>query len=270
MAKDKNNSVNTKPRGALFQGNSVEEKDTAAAAFMQLYASLMILLMTFFIVIYSYSTHSQAKFQMARQSLYKVFETLGIQETREIISFLKSKLPISEEKNVKQHKEVLISLAEISKDLQKKFGGAEVDLRRYQTTILLSDGKIFNADEVQFNHEATQILTNIVDYVKKDDYSQIIISAHFSTVAEGVQTAETRRKDWSVSSLRSVKIAQFLVEQGLNPELISAMGHGSTVPLVDKKRSPSANSDENNRIEIVIKKPELPMEEQFDLMIKSS
>ena len=97
------------------------EKEPVDNSFMQLYASLMILLMTFFIVIYSYSTHSQAKFEMARQSLYRVFETLGIQETREIISFLKSKLPSSSDTD-SHHKKLLLSHAEISKELEQKIG----------------------------------------------------------------------------------------------------------------------------------------------------
>jgi len=87
MAQGKANNEQPKKPLASYVMSEEDEKDSGQNAFMNLYASLMILLMTFFIVIYSYSTHSQAKFEMARQSLYKVFETLGIQETREIISF---------------------------------------------------------------------------------------------------------------------------------------------------------------------------------------
>ena len=51
-----------------------EQHDT----FMHLYASLMTLLITFFIIIYSTTFLSRAKFELARESLIKIFETAGI------------------------------------------------------------------------------------------------------------------------------------------------------------------------------------------------
>lgn len=253
-------------RPLLDLDKGFEDDDPGNKAFMQLYASLMILLMTFFIVIYSYSTHSQAKFEMAKDSLYKVFETLGTHETREIISLLKSKLP-SEQGSSEPHKELLISLSEITQQLENEFGGAEVEVRRFQTSILLEDGMIFDGEAVEFNEGATAILDNIIKHVKKDAYSEIIIATHYASIRRDQKTEESDRKDWLVSSMRSIKIADYLTEKGLDSSVISAFGHGNTVPAVDFQKLPGAANEKNNRIEIIIKKPMIDPAEEYDIMV---
>jgi chemotaxis protein MotB len=263
-SENEENAKRVRPVLAMSQGQA--DDDPGNKAFMQLYASLMILLMTFFIVIYSYSTHSQAKFEMAKDSLYKVFETLGMKETREIISLLKSKLP-SEKASSEAHRELLISLSEITKQLENEFGGAEVEISRFQTNINLQHGKIFDGDEVDFNEGAVEILDKIIKHVKKDVYSEIIIAAHYASIRADQKTVESNRKDWLISSMRAIRIADYFTAEGLDSKAISALGHGNTIPIIDSQKLPGAANEKNNRIEISIKKPMVDPAEEYDIII---
>jgi len=274
MARNHNTQEET-PDNAKKQAYSIlemfpEDDDVLKSgdhkAFMQLYASLMILLMTFFIVIYSYSTHSQAKFELAKKSLYKVFETVGLKDARQIISFFKSKVP-STQKATENHRELLISLAEISKRLEDEFGGAEVEIRRFQTKIIIENGKIFDTDQVVFNEVALPVLENIVSYIKKDAYSQIVISSHFASIRYDQKTEASSMKDWHVSSLRAIRIAKYFADNGIAHELISAMGHGNIMPVIYLDKQPGGSNRKNIRIEIIIKKPLIAPEDEYDILI---
>lgn len=250
--------------GSIF--DEIEDEEADDTTFMQLYASLMILLMTFFIVIFSYSTHSQAKFEMAKQSLYKVFETLGIAETREIISFLRSKLPFNPNQAADDYQQLYVSLAEITEELEEEFGGCMVDLRRDKTTITIPDGKVFDAGELEFVEGAREILTNIVEYIKKDTYTQIIIGGHYYSALPNTRTKADTSKEWKISSLQSIHVAHEFVEQGLDLARISAFGYGSHHPLESDVHTSTGLKD-NNRIEIIIKKPISEADKNLELVV---
>ena len=241
---------------------SVGEATHGKLSFFQLYAALMILLMTFFIVIFAYSTYSQSKFKLAQESLFEAFEALGIAETREIISFLKSKLNVTSSDD---HRQLLISLSEISSELEKEFNGSHVSLRRYETVIVIPDDKVFADDKFVFKKDAHEMLNKIVKYIQKDIYSQIVISGHFTSQYPTATTVKSNRFDWLISSLRAARVAQYFVEKKLDYTRISSIGYGSHHPIYDLDKLPSTKLEENNRIEIIIKKPDAPPEEEREL-----
>jgi len=260
-----NDSQKNKKKASMMAAlTNTDEGSDEKSSYFQLYASLMILLMTFFIVIYAYSTYSHAKFQLAKESLFKAFETLGVAETREIISFLKSKMTVTQ---TDEHRQFFISLSEISSELEKEFKGCNVNFKRYETIITVPDQQIFIGDRIAFTKDANKILNKIIGYIKKDVYSQIIIGGHFMSAYPNETTVKSNRFDWIISSLRSARIAQYFVDKRLDYTRVSSIGYGNKHPIFDLDKFPSAKLEDNNRIEIIIRKPEATTEDELELYI---
>lgn len=255
---DKNNSngESAKKRYAVLsaiQNSGAQEEEETGSSFMQLYAALMILLMTFFIVIYSQSVTSQAKFEMAKDSLYKVFETTGLLQTREMMLFFKQQEKNSKADEEKQEtSKIQVSLADIIEKLEEEFQGCSVDLMRDQTIINIPEGKVFVKDGYSFSENGKVILDSIIAYIKKDAYTQITINTHFMSVLPDQGTEDSRRKDWLFSSMRAIAVAQYFAENELDYEKIAALSFGNTQPAT-KYVQTLVDLAKQNRVEVIIK-----------------
>ena len=232
------------------------EQEEEGVSFVALYASLMILLMTFFIVIYSYSEPSRPKFEMAQESLERIFDTLGVVETKEIISFLKSKMSFSKQKG-DDSRQVSISLEDVKHDLEDKFSGCEVDINMNETTILIQDGKIFSGDKLDYEEHADNILNAIADYINKDKYLYVFINSHYAQ-EKGIEGEEDHElQSWLISSSRAVMLAKHFADKGVDNVRISAIGFGDKRPAFDEYGNALKNVLKNSRIEVVIRKDRL-------------
>lgn len=242
-----------------------QEQESESDAFMQLYASLMMLLMTFFIVIFSHSVTSQAKFELAKESLYKVFETAGVLKTREILLYLQSKMDRQEDQP-RETSKVQISLEEVTQKMEEDFYGCEVDLQRYRTSITIPDGKVFKESSIALSSTGKAVAKSIAAYIKKENYKQIIIKSHFMSVIPDKSDKSSERKDWMNSSARSQIIARLLVKEGIDPLKIAALGLGSTQPLDRYITSPNS-LPKQNRTELIIKTEISGADEQLYLEV---
>ena len=253
--------------GLNYAAFAEEDDGPDQAAFLQIYAALMILLMTFFIVIYSMTAYSQAKFQLAKKSLHKVFETIGIVNTDNILTLLKSK-ELHDKKAGQAHRELVISLEEISEALEEDLTGCNVSMKRFETTVEIPEGVIFAADGMELSKKAQKLLDKIIKYVKDDEYTQLVIGAHYFSVLPEEETNETNNNDWMTSSLRALIVAHYCAEKDIDYERLSAIGFGNQHPRAIDTANTSFDFTVNNRIEIVIKRPMVTSQaDDFNLVI---
>lgn len=265
--KDIHELESTKNRdAALVAMQSISESDSFSSgdSFMQLYASLMTLLMTFFIIIYSGSQASQAKFELAKESLYKMFERSGAFDTKQILKYLK----VEPKKDTEKLQKVNVSITEIVKELEDQFKGCPVDLQRYETTIMIPEGKVFKVSSMEFTEEATAILQSILEYIYKNKFSQIILNSYYQSRAPALVTPESVSQDKIFSTLRVMLIAGFLAENGVDYLKISASGHGNMLSESQRSISIGSNISKNNFIEIIIKRPMSTADENLNLIVK--
>ncbi|MBU1862864.1 MAG: OmpA family protein [Candidatus Omnitrophica bacterium] len=245
------------------------ESDAGGIASMQLYASIMTILMTFFIVIYTQCNHSQTKFKLAQSSLNRAFQTVGLTGSKDIISLIQSKKSPLGKDAEDPNRDLVMSITEIASALEEDFMGCSVDLQRFETTIIIPEGKLFKGEDVTLGKEARQILNNIIAYIKKDIYSQIVISGHYNSTMIDERTVESNRRDWMVSSLRAITVAQYFAKKDLEDKSMLAIGYGNHHPIAHDPYSDALVTDieQNNRIEIVIQKPTIDSEDDFELVV---
>jgi len=76
-------------------------------------------------------------------------------------------------------RQLLISLADITNELEQQFGGCTVDIKRYETKIIIPEGKVFSGSTFDLDRNAQALLETICAYIAKHDYTQVVIGSHF-------------------------------------------------------------------------------------------
>lgn len=250
----------------LFVASGGEAEEDSQSAFFALYASLMILLMTFFIVIYSTTIFSQAKFAMAKDSLYKVFEKIGLNINREIVRLLDSTQGASK-KSEERHRKLLVSIREIEEKLEKKFGGAKVELQRYETRIIIPQSRVFDGGGIDISADGDKILREVVKHIEGTKYVKITIASHYVSVVPAMKSYATVRNDWLVSFRRAEAVSDYFSQKGLDYEVLHALGYGDSHPVILDEEVTADNVGENSRVVIVVKAPQKSSGEDMKLVV---
>jgi len=228
----------------MAQGKKKKEK-SGGPSYMVLYANLMTLLMTFFIVLVCMGIVEKEKVKAGVGAFRKSLLSGGL-------GMLWENTPISfdylmEQEKIKIKKEISTSL---KKNLE---GTAEEEISIITTeegVFIKFPGKIlFELGEADLKPKAKKILEKIVPLLK--DYSRsynICIEGHTDNLPIHNKRFSS---NWELSAARAISVVKYFQEKGLSSERLSAAGYGEYRPLVPNDTAD--NRALNRRIEILIK-----------------
>lgn len=174
------------------------------------YADMMTLLFGFFVLMYSMSRFDNTKFDLISKELAKTFG--GNIKTV-------SSLVIAEQK-IKQ-------LLKGSGDM----AGVEILKGEDNNIILNFNGDLlFEPGAVEINEAAKQTLAKALGAVKTvSDVDKIIVEGH--TDADQISSGLIK-SNWELSALRAGSVVRFFESNGFESKRLSAVGLGSSQPLV--------------------------------------
>ncbi|WP_455757854.1 OmpA family protein [Sulfurimonas sp.] len=92
--------------------------------------------------------------------------------------------------------------------------------------------------------EATQIIDEIVEYIKSNDIFQVDVIGYTDTVGDNASNEK-------LSLLRAKKIADLLKAKGVDEKIISLEYYGEANQIV--KTADEVSNKENRRVEVTIK-----------------
>ncbi|MCA9766130.1 MAG: OmpA family protein [Carnobacterium sp.] len=237
----------------------VEQKTESSGGWIVTFSDLMSLLLTFFILLYSMSSVSEAKFYEASQSLQMALNGRGGGET--ILTDSNSIIddppvpPIPPEEEVVIPKEEGIN-AEIKElyekvtnyieenDMTSKVSiemdieGVFVDI---QESVLFASG---SADVSESGKDTLTLLANLVNSLEND----IVIEGYTDDVP--IINADFSN-NWELSSGRAISVLRYLSEEeSVDPRRLSAKGYGEYSPSVPNDTN--ENRAVNRRVNMVI------------------
>ena len=227
-----------------------EEDDMPSApAWMATFSDMMTLLMTFFILIMSFSTMELDKFKMAMGSLKGAFGILGVQEKLRPDQSWFSPNTYStysaKQRSVLDHLEKLRAVIE-KNELQDK-----VDVQMDEdgeVFVQIKDKMLFDPGRAELKPNYLKLLS-IISRLFLEKAEHIIVEGHTDNVP--IHTA-TYPSNWELSMDRALNVLRFFVnKEGIHPTHISAQGFGEYEPLVPNT-SPK-NRAQNRRVVIRIK-----------------
>ena len=111
------------------------------------------------------------------------------------------------------------------------------------STIVLNE-VLFEINSYKLKEDLKLTLDSIAIYLRKQSMAAVNISGH---------TDNTGKEDYNItlSSQRAESVAEYLLERGLNPDRVSYVGLGSSVPI-QPNDSPEGRR-KNRRVEILIR-----------------
>jgi len=225
--------IKKKPRTEVNQPTS--------PLWMTTFSDMSILLLTFFVLLVSYSTIEMEKFEGAMSSMKNAF---GLEaQIKKIQATYQQKLALRYQlmnQKVKQIQETLVN-----NNLQDQ---VKVDVKETGIQIRFVDNVLFDLGSADLKTNVVPILSRILGTVK-DGYIEILVEGHTDDIP--IKT-EKFPSNWELSSARALSVVRYFHDEEKIPaERLVAVGHGEYRPLVPND-SPE-NRVKNRRVEIFFK-----------------
>ncbi len=246
---------------------------TGVPTWMVTFADLMALMMTFFVLLYSFSRIDEEKYRSIVDSMARGFDGVqwikrhltessyvgpepGIVETRPP-PILPEPNPTKEsrqrETSAPSHDARLYQRLKLA--LQKAIGTGQVILEHQGSSVIMRF-----PDSVSFESGSDQPVARFIDLISQistilqESPGRIIVSGH--TDDRPIRTKRFR-SNWELSTARAVSVAHILLHDGrLDRQRLEVSGYADTRPLAPNNIP--ANRARNRRVEIRIEFPESP------------
>jgi chemotaxis protein MotB len=208
------------------------------------YGDMMSLLLTFFVLIVSFSSMQEAKFKDAAMSLRKA---LGVMVQPE--SVIEFNDPLMPKYETKEAQDFLFEVRALESALLDKGLNEAVEMSftpdgvlfRLEAPVLFAPGR---AEIQPASHAALNLLAGFL--VKFP--GEIRIEGH----SDSIPISSGRfPSNWELSAARSGAVARFFQGSGLPPERIAATGYGEHRPLASNDTA--EGRAKNRRVEIFLK-----------------
>lgn len=216
------------------------------------YGDMMSLLLTFFVLIVSFSSMQETKFEQAVSSLHEAF---GVLESAESVIEMETPI-IPNHEPTEEESEILYEVRSVEKLLLETGLDKQVEVQVTDDGVLfrLNSEFAFNTGGATLLKEPKSVLDKLVSFFKKFPY-RIRVEGHTDTVP--INSAKFP-SNWELSASRAVSVARYFQGMGLPPDRIAATGMGEFHPLGDN--STNEGRAKNRRVEIFLQldKKDLP------------
>ncbi|MES9994893.1 OmpA family protein [Desulfovibrio aminophilus] len=236
---------------ALLAGADIEPEEESRE-WLTTFADVTMLLLTFFVLLFSMSTPDKAKISDTFSSVTKA---------------LKGKMEkVSTSRVTRDEAGVLIDQALMRRQIIESQRKVFAEVKTLQTTkgveglvsanfengivtLRLSGDVLFAPGQVQLTPQGLRALTELKDFLFRHPDQTVNIKGYTDDVKpSGVRYAD----NWEVSSLRAVNVLRALMQMGVEPKRLTATGLADLDPLYPNNTE--ENRARNRRVEIVLEK----------------
>lgn len=228
-----------------------ESLDKGSPAWMTTYSDMVTLLLAFFIILFSFSTIDEYKFEQAMASLQKALGILDGGKTivtkEPLVDFTDLTLEERMElRDIQQMEEVIRLLEDHLRDAGV-YEYVTITIEERGAVVKFADQVLFDSGRAVLRLEALDILHEVA-VVLNDIPNHIRIEGH--TDNRPINTVQFP-SNWELSTTRATNVLRYLVEEeGISPTRISAAGYGEYRPI--ETNSTPEGRQANRRVDIVI------------------
>lgn len=212
-------------------------------AWMDTYADTITLLLTFFILLYSFSITDNAKLKAIADALKsQVSVNPSPSQSTEI-------KPDDINPGVEKLNPYDILVARVTKLLEENGLSDVVKIREEDAGVILQLGEsiLFDTAQAVLKTDSYDVLDVISTIIPKID-NEIMVQGH--TDNRPINSS-VYPSNWELSSDRALAVVKYFIDvKGLNPNRFSAAGYGEHRPLVEN--TSSENMGINRRVDILI------------------
>lgn len=229
-----------------------EEPVVESNEWLTTFADISLLLLTFFILLFSMSTLDETKFT---DSFLAVKVALGQKEDKLMTARVKTEEAAILD-TVRLQKQLIEAQRKVFSDVRTFITRKGVEgvvgavLEEGKITLRVPGDVLFAPGQVELGPEGKAVIKTLKDFLVKSVDQQISIKGFTDDVPPSPQS---RFKDnWEISSLRAVYVLRYLLELGLDQKRLTATGLADLEPLYPN--TTAENQARNRRVEIVLEK----------------
>jgi chemotaxis protein MotB len=235
-----------------------ESQEEGAPAWMNTYGDMVTLLLTFFVLLFSFSTVDASKWKAIVQSFTGKVEASAPQlslnpntDMDELILALgtPAPTPMGDTEDEQRFDELY---RKIKNHVQENGLDNALDVSKENGTIIIRvmDSALFDSGQDRIRQDALIMLDNIISIF--DQYDDAIREIHVEGHTDNVPISSSRFKsNWDLSTSRAVSVIQYCIERSrLNPMKYAAAGYGEYHPVADN--STEEGKAKNRRVDFVL------------------
>lgn len=217
----------------------IPEEELGSQAWYISWADMTTLLLTFFIVLLTFSTLSSKKFLQTQSSIQRAFG-----------------LPISEGLPLKA--DLDDRRAQVIQDRidEEKLKGIRAQDFGDRVILTMDSGVAFGVGSAELTREGSHILRVLLPLLM-DAPGVVRVEGH--TCDLPLPPGSRYSDNWGLSCARAVSVLKTLVKAGLSPKKVAAAGYADQRPLLSNDSE--ANRARNRRVEFVIEKNMVPADD---------
>lgn len=223
-----------------------DEPKAGAPDWIVTFADLMSLLLTFFVLLLSFSTTEISKFKQIAGSLKDALgmrselELSDIPQSSELLPAIETEQATGQATAEQLEKELQAVIEEIGVENQ-----GEAKLTDEGIVLQLSGDYLFESGRADINEVAYPLLDQIAAAVLSSGRS-LDVAGHTDDVP--IATAQFP-SNWELSAARAGQAVRYFTEHGVEPQRLRAIGRGEAAPIADN--SSAEGRAENRRIEFI-------------------
>lgn len=213
-------------------------------AWMDTYADTITLLLTFFILLYSFSTTDNEKLRLIAAALKG--QVSGVPMKLEDVPDITDQ---DIEQGIGEKSPYQILLEDIQEIIDRNGLTETVKIREEDAGVVLqlSESILFDLGKSDLKADSTPILEVISGLIPSIE-NEIMVQGHTDNIPISSGTYES---NWELSTSRAVNVVKYFIEtKGFDPTRFSATGYGEYRPLVDN--TTEENRAINRRVDILI------------------
>lgn len=219
------------------------------------FADLMSLLLTFFVLLLSFSNQDVQKF---RDMMGSIKDAFGVQIQRKQADYIAFSPTRYERKDIKLDKDTKVLLGMVLKlkavldedEFLKK--NVEVTSDDNGVLIRVGSGVMFDPGGAVLKPKAYPILNEVIKILKENNFD-LVVRGH--TDDRPVRSKKFP-SNWELSAARAAAAVRYIIQKGgINPSRIKAVGYADTRPLVPN--TSEANRALNRRVEFYFHRPQV-------------
>ncbi len=117
-------------------------------------------------------------------------------------------------------------------------------------TVNMVDAVLFDTGKAEVKQGGLEVLKKVISILKGETEKAIRIEGHTDDVPISGTLAKRFPTNWELSAARAINVTRFLQEQGIDPDVLSAVAYGEYKPISDNE-TPEGRAM-NRRIEIIL------------------
>ena len=238
----------------FLKQNKTAEDEGDSGNWILTFADLMTLLLTFFVLLYSFSKTDIEKFNATVKSLR--ITLVGPDESQPSSSqILNQDIMSMQAQNIQSLNDVLNNelnaiLNNVNKFIyeQKLQSKIKAFIDNRGIVIKISDDIFFESGKAVLNPRSMFLLEYLTDLINRYPYP-IRVEGH--TDNRPINTSEFP-SNWELSTMRATTVVRYFIAHNLNPRLFSAEGFAEYRPIASN--SVASGRAKNRRVEIIYKR----------------